>query len=159
FPQTVIVSALCLVGTTRIEPCDRGADGAIPVDTATVNAGPYRQLDEGGFAAHVGGTWRGADFDLYHYSGPQTGPNLSFRALVHTLPGEMLNFAALSVSSRLIQKHDIMHMTGADVAFPAGPFTVRAEVAWFVDHAYLRPVDDLLSELRIAPRLIDHVTA
>jgi hypothetical protein len=40
-----------------------------------------------------------------------------------------------------------MHMTGADAAFPAGPFTVRAEVAWFVDHAYLRPAADVVAPL------------
>ena len=42
-------------------------------------------------------------------------------------------------------------MTGAAVAFPVRGFTVRAESAWFVDHAYLRPAGDAIAELLRAP--------
>ena len=120
----------------------------VRADFGTENVSPPRQLDAGGIAARLGGTWRNADFDLYHYTGPETGPDgfLSIVAFNKGTPND-LNDLDVRAAVRLKQKHDVMHMTGADVAVPLGPFTIRAEAAWFVNHAYLRPSTDVVAPL------------
>jgi hypothetical protein len=110
----------------------------------TLNAGPPHSLDAGGIAARLAGTWRGVDFELSHYTGPETGPNAKLQIVAFNKGMERLDVRA---AVRLAQEHSVMHMTGGDAAFPVGPFTVRAEAAWFVDHAYLRPAADVVAPL------------
>src|SRR5262245_59043252 len=82
------------------------------------------------------------DRDLYHYTGPETGPDADLR------PELILRSAMplrLRANSFLRQAHDTIHMTGADWAMPIGGVTVRAEGAHFMDRPYLRLASDLIS--------------
>ncbi len=111
----------------------------------TLNAGPPHALRDGGVAARLSGTWRGADLELTHYTGPETGPNAKLQIVAFNTGTAMEPRVRASV--RLAQEHSVMHMTGGAAAFPVGPFTLRAEAAWFVDHAYLRPADEVVASL------------
>jgi len=145
FPPSITPGArLCVspVGRVGASPC---ADGELPlaIDLSTRNDDPPRTLANGGIAARVTGSWGRGDFDLYHYTGPETAPDASLQAVA---------FAADNVVqaiSNLTQATHTMHMTGADAAFPVGDFTVRGEAAWFVDHSYLRPTSDVLADVRV----------
>jgi hypothetical protein len=110
----------------------------------TLNAGPPHALKDGGIAARLAGTWHGVDVELSHYTGPESGPNARLQIVAFSKLGTN---KPLRAAVRLAQEHSVMHMTGAAAAIPAGPFTVRAEAAWFVDHAYLRPTEDVLAPL------------
>jgi hypothetical protein len=110
-------------------------------DFGTLNAGPPHALDDGGVALRLRGAWKGADLELSHYTGPETGPNAALQIIAFDRPSEGLDIRA---AARLAQTHSVMHMTGASAASPIGPFTVRAEAAWFVNHAYLRPAGDVV---------------
>ncbi len=148
------------IGDIRLDQCVPVPAGTIPqqedcaavnrlhvrADFGTLNAGPPHALQDGGVAARASGTWRGADFDLYHYTGPETAPNAFLQVVAYPRPSPP-NDLDVRASVRLAQEHSVMHMTGADAAVPAGPFTVRAEAAWFVDHAYLRPAADVVAPL------------
>lgn len=116
----------------------------IRVGFGTANDGPARSLENGGIGLRTGGTWRNADWDVYHYTGPETSPDASLIPVItlNRHPGDDRIFLAVT---RLTQEHDSIHMTGAGVAFPLRGFTVRAEGAWFVDRPYLRPAADLVS--------------
>jgi hypothetical protein len=122
----------------------------LPVRFGTVNHHPPREFDDGGIAFRLGGAWREVDWDLYHYSGPETGPNTDLRVVVH--PGPTLPEAV--IRSDLVQAHDMMHMTGADGAVVLGGLTVRAEAAFFLHHSYLRraaDLEDAAEELPLMP--------
>ena len=123
----------------------------------TLNAGPPHSLDAGGIAARLAGTWHGVDLELSHYTGPETGPNAKLQIVAFSKGMEGLDLRA---AVRLAQEHSVMHMTGGAAAFPMGPFTVRAEAAWFVNHAYLRPAADVVAPLvarPLSPRTLDRV--
>jgi hypothetical protein len=118
-------------------------DVVIPVDFETLNHRPPRRLDAGAIAARIGGTWRESDWDVYHYTGPETSPDGDLRPelfLVSTAP------LRIRAESFLRQAHDPIHMTGADASTALGGFTVRAEAAHFDDRPYLRPASDLLAQ-------------
>jgi hypothetical protein len=121
-----------------------GADQVrVRADFGTLNAGPPHSLNAGGIAARLAATWHGADLELSHYTGPETGPNAKLQIVAFNkgTPQDLDVRAAV----RLAQEHSVMHMTGAAAALPAGPFTLRGEVVWLVDHAYLRPADDVIA--------------
>ncbi len=135
----------------------------VRAEFGTANVGPPHALEDGGIAARVSGTWGTADFDLYHYTGPETGPNASLQIVAFNkgMPGELTDLD-IRAAVRLTQQHDVTHMTGADLAFPLGPFTIRAEAAWFVNHAYLRPADDIVAPLlagAVPPRVVARLWA
>jgi hypothetical protein len=113
----------------------------IPVRFGTANQRPPRALDDGGIAFRLGGTWRDFDWDLYHYTGPETGPNTDLVVFVRQ-PGPALDSAV--IDSAIVQAHDVIHMTGADGAVVLGGLTLRAEAAWFLDRPYLRRAADLI---------------
>lgn len=123
----------------------------IPATLLTENHRPPRRLDAGGVALRIGGTWRESDWDIYHYTGPETGPDVA-------LVPELFLDAAPSATrplrvhalTRLRQNHDTIHMTGADWAMPLGGFTLRAEAAFFNDRPYLRLASDLTSPAALA---------
>lgn len=123
----------------------------IPVTFRTLNDRAPRTLAESGVAFRLGGTWREMDWDVYHYTGPETGPNadlmvsLSARPLPGTRP---VILAPADVHLR--QVHDTIHMTGADWSAAFGGATVRAEAAFFVDRPYLRISGDLFSTQALA---------
>jgi hypothetical protein len=118
-------------------------DLLIPVHFRTLNHRPPRRLDAGGVGVRIGGTWRESDWDLYHYTGPETGPDADLRADVFLVSRRPLG---LRIDSFLRQAHDTIHMTGADASTAIGRFTVRAEIAHFDDRPYLRPSRDVVQE-------------
>jgi hypothetical protein len=128
----------------------------IPVRFATRSDRPPLRFDAGGLAARLGGTWRDMDWDLYYYTGPETGPNAALRAdatllnVVAAEPGVPDDIGEIDVriDSQLRQAHDVIHMTGADWAATLGGLTVRAEGAYFDDRPYLRLASDLIAEAR-----------
>ncbi len=113
-------------------------------DFGTANHQPPRTFEAGGVAARVSGTWHGADLDLYHYTGPETAPDVALDAVVSS---PTLDPVDVRAAAALRQEHHVMHMTGADVALALGDVTVRAETAWFVNHSYLRSVADVIAPL------------
>ena len=118
-------------------------DRTVRVDFGTANDAPPRTLAESGGGLRVGGTLGRADWDLYHYTGPVTGPYVALEAVLvnrGTLAApDLLAFADLT------QRHGTVHMTGADWAMPLGDFTLRAEAAWLVDQPVLRATSAVLS--------------
>lgn len=125
-----------------------GRDLHIPIRLATVSHHPPRAFDDGGVAFRLGGAWREVDWDLYHYTGPETAPDADLLVEVRRLGPELL---PLTIRSDLRQAHDVIHMTGADGAVVLGGLTLRAEAAHFMDRAYLRRAGDLVDEARHLP--------
>jgi hypothetical protein len=115
----------------------------VAVDFGTANDGPARSFENQGIGFRTSGTWRNVDWDLMHYTGPETSPDASLIPVV--VGNEKDPNRPFLAITRLTQEHDTIHMTGADAAFPFRGFTVRAEGAWFVDRPYLRPVADLVT--------------
>jgi hypothetical protein len=158
FPPSIATgSRQCVsaIGRVGAPPCS-GMEFPLAIDLSTRNDVPPRTLASGGIAARVSGSWHRADFDLYHYTGPETAPDVSLSAVAFNAtpppPGMPVDPASvhLRAIAELTQANHTMHMTGADTAFPVGDFTVRAEAAWFVDHSYLRPTQDVLADLRVS---------
>ena len=119
-------------------------DLVIPIKFGTLDHRPPRRLDAGGIAVRLGGTWRESDWDLYHYTGPETAPDADLRPEVLLVSAMPLRLRSVSF---LRQAHDVIHMTGADVSSALGGFTVRTEAAYFDDRPYLRPSSDLIREV------------
>jgi len=107
---------------------------SVPIRLRTVNDTPPRDLAHGAIAFRLAGTWRESDWDIYHYTGQDTGPDMDADPVAH-----MSARGKISVTSNLVQKHDTMHMTGADWSTAWGPFTFRAEGAWLLGASYLSP--------------------
>jgi hypothetical protein len=143
-------------------------DLVIPVDFRTLNRRPPFTLDAGGLGLRLSGTWRATEWDLYHYSGPETAPNADLLATlrlerydVDTTTG--LVDVRLRSRAFLAQTHDTIHMTGAGGATVLGPLTLRVEAAFFQDRAYVRSAGALVSPEalgdlpldRILPRLLE----
>ncbi|MGH7341436.1 MAG: hypothetical protein ACREKH_13180, partial [Candidatus Rokuibacteriota bacterium] len=106
----------------------------------------------------LAGTWRGMDFSVSHYTGPETGPNVDLQPTIILESFDLdptTGVAELKLRSRsdLRQAHDMMHMTGADWAATLGPTTIRAEAAYFQDRLFLRNARDLLSPAEIRRQL------
>jgi hypothetical protein len=118
----------------------------VRVRLGTRNHRPSRQLDTGGVGVRLGGTWRETDWDLYHYTGPETAPDLDLRSDVVLVSLDPLERLVLRAPAVLRQTEDVIHMTGADAATPLGGFTVRAEAAYFDGRPYLRLASDLVDE-------------
>src|SRR5439155_986365 len=91
----------------------------------------------------------------YHYTGPETGPDVDLRPELQLLS---LTPLAARVVSRLRQAHDPIHMTGADWAMPLGGFTLRAEAAWLDDRPYLRRSSDLIAQPALARLPLKQIT-
>ncbi len=128
-------------------------DLVIPVRFGTLDHRPPRRLDAGGIAARLAGTWHESDWDLYHYTGPETGPDADLRPEVRLVSKTPLRLRAVSF---LRQAHDVIHMTGADASSALGGFTVRAEAAYFDDRPYLRPSSDLIRQAT-APATVERI--
>ena len=157
--------------------CDRGkVSGASckPVDVFlasdisvaaalhTSNHRPPLHLDAGGIGARLAGSFRGMDWDLYHYTGPEVGPNAQldvglvsrrFDPDTITANNRRITIGELQARTAIRQTHSTIHMTGADLASPVGGATVRVEAAYFQDRPYLRIANDLVSEALRHPRV------
>ena len=120
----------------------------VPVAVATQSHRPPTGLDAGGIGLRIGGTLGEQSWNFYHYTGPETSPDVELisrvRLVDFTLDGSEATLR-LRARSTLRQEHDSIHMTGADWSRAFGVATVRAEAAWFVDRPYLRPARDLFS--------------
>jgi hypothetical protein len=139
-------------------------DLTIPGTLHTANNRPPRRLDAGAIGGRLAGTWRGMDFSLSHYTGPDTGPDVDLRSSIRVDAFDLdpaTHVAQLDLHSRSVlrQAHDIMHMTGADWATTFGPTTVRAEAAVFQDRLFLRSARDLLSAGEIRRQLAENSLA
>lgn len=159
FPKALIGQSPVVIPRESVEkaiekefkvPVDLARDVHIPVEFRTANHRPPRRVDAGGIALRLGGTWRDMDWDVYHYTGPETGPNTQLLAtvtLVRTLKESSFD-PRLRAQARIRQAHDVVHMTGADWSGAVGGATVRAEAAVFQDRPYLRLGSELLSPNR-----------
>jgi hypothetical protein len=139
-------------------------DITIPGTLHTTSRRPPKRLDAGGIGGRLSGTWRGMDFSLSHYTGPETGPDVDLRPLIILESFDLdptTGIVELKLRSRsdLRQAHDVMHMTGIDWATTFGPATVRAEAALFQDRLFLRNARDLLSPAEIRHQLTANATA
>jgi hypothetical protein len=142
----------------------------IPVDFRTLNHRPPKQLDAGAIGFRLGGSWREMDWDVYHYTGPEPGPNADLLTTLFLLappavdPVTHVVDLRLRAQSVLRQAHDTIHMTGGDWSAAFGGATVRGEIAFFDDRPYLRVARDrispeALSQLplrRLARQLLAH---
>jgi hypothetical protein len=148
FPRSLVLPVVH-VPPNQVPPEFQGIfPSRIPVVLRTANHAPPRAfIEDGGIAARVGGTWRDMDWDVYHYTGPETGPNADLQAAARLLSLEPLP-ADIRINSRLRQKHDVIHMTGGDWSAAFGGLTVRAEGAYFNDRPYLRLASDLVADAR-----------
>jgi hypothetical protein len=129
-------------------------DVDVHLSLRTASRRPPLRFDTGGFAVRLSGRLGQADWNLYHYTGPETAPNLSMRSAHITLsqpvvarPSKDLRLTVPSLHARttLRQEYGLIHMTGADWAQALGGFTLRAEGAYFQDRPYLRNTADLVS--------------
>ena len=119
----------------------------VPVTIGTANDPPARTFDAGAIAGRLSGSIRGVDWDIYHYSGPETAPNVDLTAeliLDSEPPPGALPVRAIAT---LRQANATMHMTGFDLAAVFGGATVRAEAAFFQDRHYLRAASALVAEV------------
>jgi len=115
-------------------------DPDVPAELRTENQRPPKRLDAGGLALRLGGMWRGVDWDLYEYIGPDTGPNGDLRAtalLQHLAIGPDEITLGLRSRSTVKQATDRVMMTGVDLATEVGSVTFRGEAAAFHDRPYL----------------------
>jgi hypothetical protein len=157
-PRLALVEERWFPSSIGVKPrLPLSATNSIAVNFGTANDTPARSLKNGGIGARFTGTWRGSDWDVYHYTGPETGPDGS---LIPVIFQKSPTSAPIAIA-RLTQEHDTIHMTGADLAFPIGGFTVRAEGAWFVNRPYLRPaneiIDPVLNNKRRKENIFDRV--
>ena len=123
-------------------------DVTVPVDVETQSHRPPHGIDDGGIGFRFGGTLGEQSWNLYHYTGPDTGPDVDLIARVRLVDFAVDGSTAsmrLRARSTLRQAHDTLHMTGADWSRAFGAATVRAEGAWFIDRPYLRIARDLFS--------------
>jgi len=123
-------------------------DVTVPVDVATQSHRPPHGLDAGGIGLRLGGTWGEQSWNVYHYTGPETSPDVALLSRVRLVDFSVAGSVAslkLRARSTLRQEHDVIHMTGADWSRAIGAATVRAEAAWFVDRPYLRIARDLFT--------------
>jgi hypothetical protein len=165
FPPTVAVDRQIFI--SQADAARLGFPVALRtlVDFHTLNHRPPARLDAGGVALRLGGAWRGMDWDLYHYTGPETAPDADLLATlkgdgVHVDPRTGKQFFRIRARSDLRQAHDVIHMSGLDASAVFGGATVRAEGAFFVGRPYLRPSADLFSvdALAAIPRpVVSHI--
>lgn len=124
-------------------------DVTVPVAVGTQSHRPPSGLDAGGLGLRIGGTLGEQSWNLYHYTGPETSPDIALvtrvRLVDFSVDGSVARLR-LRARSTLRQDHDVIHMTGADWSRAFGAATVRAEAAWFVGRPYLRLARDLFSQ-------------
>jgi len=146
FPTSTVPPLRIVIAPERLEPPFRMLfpNGlVVPIRFGTLNHRPPQRFEDGAIGFRFGGTWRETDWDFYHYTGPETGPDADLRVTVIGQTGRH----PVRVESRLTQAHDTIHMTGVDAARAFGGLTVRAEAAHFDDRPYLRVGSELAAEI------------
>jgi hypothetical protein len=138
-------------------PFNVADDVVVPVRFHTQNHRPPAQLDAGAIAFRLGGSVRNVDWDLYQYSGPETGADAELHSSVVCDKGKACFTPTgrinLHAPTFLRQRHDVIHMGGADASTVLGGLTVRAEIAGFLDRPYLRVASDLTSPEALGPEV------
>jgi hypothetical protein len=151
FPSSVNVTRGVTLGPARVERLfgiERQV--RVPITFRTLNQRPPAELDAGGWAFRLGATSWGTDWDVAHYTGPETAPDA--RLLVDVELESPLDAPSLRVPAtvNLQQAHDLIHMTSIDWSAALGGLTLRAEAAGFVDRPYLRITQDLFAPAALA---------
>ena len=128
----------------RETACREGQRYRVRSDFGTLNAGPPHALEDGGLAFRLARHLEGRRPRAVALLGPGDGPErgAADRRLQQGLASMVPTCGRRRAWPR---SHSVMHMTGAAVAGRVGAFTVRAEAAWFVNHAYLRPAADVVA--------------
>src|SRR5205814_2536483 len=106
FPTSTVPPARVHVTPAQLGPplatsFPRGID--IGVRFGTLNRHPPRGLEDGGVGFPLAGTWRESDWDLYHYTGPETGPECDLRVDLRATPPTIVPITAVTL---LRQAHD-----------------------------------------------------
>jgi len=153
FPESVAVASEVFITKEALSeafeiPFSRGL--VVPVRFRTLNRRPPNDLEAGGLAFRLGGTFRSADWDVYHYSGPDTGPTLDLKTRAFLIQQSGDAPLALRAVADLVQSHERIHMTAADLAVAFGGVTMRAEAAVFQNRPFLRRAGDLFSPEALA---------
>ncbi len=125
-------------------------DVVVPVAFRTLNHRPPKGFEDGGVGLRLGGSWREMDWDVYHYTGPETGPDADLLATLRVKrfsldPATRRLDLTLRAHVILKQAHDVVHMTGADWATTIRGAAIRAEAAVFQDRAYPGVASDLIA--------------
>jgi hypothetical protein len=115
---------------------------------STANDPPPRTFDGGGIAARLAGRVARVDWDLYHYTGPTTAPDLVLDTVLRNAAAPPR--ARFVADVALTQTRDTVHMTGADLAVPVGDWTLRFETAGTLGQPELRDVRDVVSPAVLA---------
>lgn len=163
FPPSVVARPVFVIGARAAGEAFPGVEidgpARIPVRFHTQNSRPPLEFDAGGIAGRIGGTWRSVDWDLYHYSGPETGPNAELQVFAVCDRGVPLcvdqkNHLRIHAPTYLRQTHDAIHMSGADFSTALGGFTLRGEIAGFLDRPYLRIANEITAPDVIPLKLV-----
>jgi hypothetical protein len=146
FPTTTQLSSLFVpadqLPTAIRSLCPSGL--GIPVDLRVANDAPARTLSAGAIGIRLGGTWKGSDVSLYHYSGPTNRPNAE---LVGDLVAVSLSGCPDLVADVAVrQTSSGIHMTGFSASTVLGAATLRAEAAFFQDQVYLGSANELVDD-------------
>lgn len=170
FPQSLLIRSVALprrqieriLGDLLGTPVELAGDLTVPVETRTLNHRPPTGLDESGVGGRLGGSVAGVDWNAYHYTGPETGPDLDLAAQLRLVDLRVSPDGALDPQLRglavLRQATDRMHMTGADGAFTIGNFALRGEVAVFQDRPFLRLAQELTTPAAIRQLPLRRIT-
>jgi len=121
----------------------------VPVALQVRNHPASFDLGTQGIAARLAGRTAGLDWDLYHYTGPETGPDLTLRSVLRLRRfaiDRATGVATLSLraTATLEQATNGIHATGIDVATTWGDVALRGEAAWTQGRPYLRAAGSLL---------------
>ena len=145
-------------------PIDLDGPLRVPIELRTANNAPPKSVSAGGIALRLEGTIHEMDWSVSHYTGPETAPDaalLSIASCRSCLTALSQGRLPIRVQTFLKQKHDVLHMTGADWSAVFGGATVRGEVAVFQNRPSLRDTEDLIAEAltpavvsRYGPRLV-----
>jgi len=158
FPETIGVGPDLVIPRRAVESSLAAALGVdvhlahdlvIPVKNSPLNHQPPRTLRAGALGAQLKGSLRGVDWSLSHYSGPETGPNLTLQSRLRLLDLGVQPDGTFAPQLRgvavLRQAHTTTHMTAFDAAFTLGDAAFRIELAGFQNRRFLRVANELVS--------------
>lgn len=118
---------------------------------------PARRLENSGLGLRASGFSNGVDFAGYYYHGLDIQPAVQLLVDAVATP-DMSSPLGFDVAADTTLKPVYSHIDslGADAAYTAGPFTVRAEGAFVFDRAFSRNLSDLITNpAQLAPQIAD----
>jgi hypothetical protein len=157
FPTTIVPESPVRLSKSSVnraldDPTSKGprytVDGPVDIPLAT-RARNHRApvaLETAAVGFRLSGSAGRVDWNLYHYTGPETGPDADVEARVR---GNLNVFGTtatprLHARALLLQTHDTIHMTGVDGSAVVAGASVRAEAAVFMNRPYERIGRDLV---------------